>query len=156
MQKNLSNATSDPRQAAFEAVYRATMYRAVWLVNGTAHRICLRIGEVSADLDAWLDLQGVTCWAYLTAANPGSRALSAAENAARQTALVVRLSAQGWSFLSGESLADDGQWPAESSILVAGLEEAAARALAIEFGQNAFLAGVRGQAARLCWTPKPS
>lgn len=160
MQKNLTNATFDPRQAAFDAVYRGTTYQAVWpqdaadAADAALRCITLRIDQVNPELDAWLASQGETCWAYLTAANPGSNALAAADNAVRQEALVARLTAQGRPFLLGESLADDGEWPAEPSLLVAGLDESAARILATEFGQNAFLAGVRGQAVKLCWTPK--
>lgn len=160
-QKKSANATFDARRVAFEAVYRATTYQAVWPPEaaqdhrvGAAQRyLDLRVDQHCPDLDAWLNSVGEACWSYLTAANPASRQLDDEANAARQAALMARVVALGRPFLRGQSLADDARWPPEPSLLVGGMEQREAAALATQFGQNAFLFGLRGQAATLCWTP---
>ena len=49
------------------------------------------------------------------------------------------LDAWGLPWLRGEGVDPAGDWPGEPSLLVLGLDEAAARALARRFGQNAIV-----------------
>ncbi len=58
---------------------------------------------------------------------------------------------RGLAALEGSGQGDAGDWPPEPSRLVLGIGEADAIALGRLFEQNAVLAGVRGQAARLVW-----
>lgn len=129
------------------AAYLACHYR-VFLPDGP---LDLRVGAMSPGLDDWLEAQGAEKWALLTAHNPGSTPQTAEGNQQRQLALQRRLAEEGWVWLPGENLDPQGLWPAEASCLVAAMGADQARALALEFGQNAWLAGGRGEVARLCW-----
>ena len=62
------------------------------------------------------------------------------------------MTAAGFCFYHGEGKGDDGAWPAEPSLLILGVGEDEAAALARRFGQAAFVYGDRGAAARLVWT----
>jgi hypothetical protein len=128
-----------------EAAYRATTYA----VADGPHQLAIRIGEPSAALDVLLAARGCEEWAYLTAHNPGGVAADPAANAGAEARLEAELAASGRSCLRGSSLADDGDWPAEPSVLVLGLPRAEALAIARRYGQEALVAGRRGAPAEL-------
>lgn len=126
---------------ALDAAYRATTYR--------VGRHSLRIGEAHPWLDHLLANRGLVHYAYLTAANPGSRALAPAENARRMRALEEELA--GFVLLRGAAHADDGSWEPEPSLLVLGLSPDDATEIARRYGQNAILVGTRGSSPQLVW-----
>ncbi len=140
-------------RARLERAYRATRYTAAR--EGVS--VCIRIGEVCAQLDPWLVAAHAQEWAYVTACNPRSRVLSSEQNAARMAALVVDLGVIGWPMVhgAGEPAPDEASqvnWTAEPSVLVLGLSREAALELAVRYDQHAFVYGRRGQAAELIWT----
>jgi hypothetical protein len=134
---------SGDRRAVHDA-YRRTSYRAAL---GSGARVEIRVGERCAVIDAELRARGLDTWAYLTAANPHAARLAEAENAARHAALVRALAA--WPCCDGESVADDGAWPPERSLLALGISEADALRIARGFEQEAIVAGALGEPARL-------
>jgi hypothetical protein len=127
--------------------YAATVYR-VFLPGGSCD---LRPGESSAMLRGWLADAGVREFAILTACNPGSRRLSATDNAERQARLECALLEAGYEPYAGENVAAAGDWPAEESCFVAGLPLADALALAAQFGQNAIVHGGADGTPALVW-----
>lgn len=126
---------------ALDAAYRGTTYR--------VGKLELRIGEQHPWLDHLLANRGLVHYAYLTAANPASRPLPAAENAQRMDALEEELS--GFVFLRGAAHADDGAWEPEPSLLVLGLSLEDASEIGRRYGQNAILVGMRGGSPTLVW-----
>ena len=90
-----------PTKNELEAAYRATSYR-VFLPSGPLE---LRLGTPAPGLAAWLAAEGVGCWAILTAFNPLSVPLPAAENAERQSRLECRLLEEGFEPFAGENVA---------------------------------------------------
>jgi hypothetical protein len=134
-----------PRHA-LEQAYLRTRY----VVDHPCGEIVLRIGRRSARLDALLCEAHCDSWAFVSACNPASRRLSAAENAARHAALLAQVKGLGKPVFSGRGEADDGDW-CEPSILVVGMAEAGAVALGRAFGQNAVVVGRAGAAAELRW-----
>lgn len=121
-----------PSAVRLLALYRRTYYDVLLPDGDTA---TLRIGEAPPPaVAAWIgaDAQAV----YLTACNPRSRALPAAENQARLAELRDVLRAAGARWLDG-SAAIPGQSWREASLLVAGLPLARLDALARQFEQNA-------------------
>lgn len=128
------------KRAELEAAYARAVYR----VDVPPRPIFLRVGEASPELEPWLAARGAQRFAFLSAANPGSETLPAAENARRHRRLVERVGAIGLPAIGGESYeAATGGWR-ETSLLVAGLAREAALALAREFGQVALLVGEVG------------
>jgi Protein of unknown function (DUF3293) len=103
--------------------------------------IGLRIGETSAALDTLLARFGAPRWAYLTAYNPQSTALEAADNAHRQAKLLSTLASGDYRVFPGRSVADTEDWPDEESVLVVEIHLDCARKLAADFGQYGFLFG---------------
>lgn len=140
------NADDEAVRARLDAAYRRTAYR----VELAGFPAVLRVDMPWAAIDARLT-GGVCCLAYLTAANPGSQKLSDAENAQRQRALNDDIIDGGCTVLPGMAVADDGMWPDEAGFLVAGLSCEAAHALAVAYGQNAFLHAETGGHVRLIW-----
>lgn len=131
---------------------RESYTRAVYRVDSLAAPIFLRVGGASAELDGWLEAQGVSRFAFLSAANPGSVALGESENRRRHQRLVERLRAGGFATLGGESFeAASGGWR-EASLLVAGIDRDAAIGLARDFGQLALLWGEIGKPVELLLT----
>jgi len=132
-----------------QQAYEATAYR---IDEGPRGRFVIRVGERSADADALLEVAGADEWAFVTASNPRSMLLSEADNAARLSRLVGLVREKGLVHYRGAGQGADATWPPEPSLLVVGLAEAEAVALARAFDQHAIVAGRRGEPARLVWT----
>ena len=124
-------------------LYEATRYEA-HLPQGT---VVLRHGEEAPALDALLD-HAAPFWAFITAWNPGSRRLSRPENERRQMALVRELSGR-YRLFHGAGIGDEGDWPAELSVLALGIPRDEALARGRAWGQLAVLLGSRGEQAQV-------
>lgn len=123
----LSESELDP---ALIAAYRRTEYQ-------VGKAFALRIDEHSEPMREWQRRHGVSCAAFVTAANPRSLALTHHENQARHERLRTRLAREGLRFEEGEGVDPDRRWPPEPAFLIAGLDTSAARRLGREFDQNA-------------------
>lgn len=130
---------------ALDRAYHATTY----IVDAPGGPIALRIGELNEPLDALLRTLDAGPWAFITAWNPGSGVLSAAENDARNGTLKQEILRAGYDPLEGRGEADDGGWTAEASFFIVGISPADAAALARQFGQRAIVVGERGRAPAL-------
>ena len=126
--------------------YRRAFYRAN---AGGRIDIEIRVGRKTPALDELLRRRGKRRWAFLTACNPGARLLGQAENRARTRALESLLRSRGFLFFRGRSGADAGGWTEEASFLVVGIARPEADRLRRRFGQDAFVTGLLGGAARL-------
>lgn len=133
-----------------EAAYRATSYRLFGCPTGD---FVIRCGKRSSRLDGLLERHVATEWAFVTACNPRSRRLDDQENATRMERLEATLRAAGYCCLPGAGEANDNSWPPEPSLLVLGISEPEALALAAAFDQHAILVGRRGEPAHLVWIP---
>jgi hypothetical protein len=120
------------------AAYRETDYLVEVAPDG-APPLLLRVGAFHPGLADLFRASGVASGAFITACNPHSRLLEAAQNSARQAALRRLLTLRGWPFLQGIGQHPAGRWPGEASFLVLGISCAAARSLGQEFEQNAIL-----------------
>jgi hypothetical protein len=116
------------------AAFRATHY-----CVAAEPPIVLRIDEPNARLAALHAVHGVACSAFVTACNPGSIDVGAAQNAPRMAALHAELRAAGVPFVPGEGRHPSNGWPPEASVLALGLDRAAARALGSRHGQDAIV-----------------
>jgi len=130
-----------------DAPYRATTYR-VFLPGGFAD---LRIDQPNAVLSAWLDRNGCSSFAVITAYNPGSAALAAELNAERQSQLECDLLEGHYEPYAGENVPDDAEGPVEESCFVPDITCEDACALAGDFGQNAIVCGGADGIPRLVW-----
>ena len=99
----------------------------------------LRVGLPSGPLGALHQQQGVNCSAFISACNRFSQPLDARSNAARTLGLKTALAGCGLCFLDGMGQHPANHWPGEASVLVMGLRQEAARALAAQYAQNALL-----------------
>ena len=110
--------------------YESTAYR---VDEGPRGGFVIRVGERSADADALLAIAGATDWAFITACNPRSVALSTEENAARMARLARLVRDRGLAHYRGAGVGVDASWTPEPSLLVLGLAEHEAVALARAF-----------------------
>lgn len=101
--------------------------------------IVLRVGEISMPLAGLHSRFGVDCSAFITACNPWSESHSDLENAKRMEKLQHALQVRSLRWLEGVGQHPSNLWPGEPSVLVLGLSLAAARVLAEDFEQNAFV-----------------
>ena len=134
-----------------ESAYRATTYR-VFLPGGGCD---LRIGVASETLRCWLETAGSTCFAILTAYNPGSCLVADAENSTRQAQLECALLEQGYEAYAGQNLADDERWPVEESCFIPDMPEGTALVFAARYGQCAVVCGGADGRPALLWTGTP-
>jgi hypothetical protein len=141
-----------PGGPALERAFRATTYRV--FVPGEAP-IDLHAGVRSVALDLLLARAGTPEWAFLTAWNPGCRALPAWRNAQRQRRLLALLEGGPRVVLPGTGIPAAADWEPEASVLVAHLPLRRALRLAAAFGQLAILAGRRSRPAELAWVTPP-
>jgi len=129
------------------AAYRATTFEAH--IDGEREPLAIRVGERCTRLDALLDAHGVDAWVYVTACNPGSLELSDDENARRNQALARELARCAVAVFGGEGRGDEPGWKPEPSFLALGLTLEDGVELGRRHGQNAIVAGRRGERARL-------
>jgi hypothetical protein len=123
--------------------------RTAFIAYTSMGRVVLRIGKPSADLDALLSSTGVATWAYITACNPGSVRVTDGQNLARQRELEQVITARGCVSYRGDGIGDDGDWPAEPSLLILGIARDEAVQLGRRFGQLAVVCGERGHEVEL-------
>jgi hypothetical protein len=128
-----------------DTAYRKTSYFA----DTPAGRLRIRIGEAHPVLDTLLAARGHRHWAYVTAHNPGSERLTADENRTRHARLEADVSARGYEVFPGEGVGDDGEWPAETSLLILGMARDEATALGHAYAQRAVVWGGVGELALL-------
>jgi len=124
--------------------YRASHYDAV-LPDGRT--LSLRVGQRPPhSLYEWMGEDALG--AYLTACNPHSQALTAAQNAQRMAVLLQELDADQVVYLRGEGYLPGETWR-EPSVLVKGLALADIDALVRRHNQNCILLMRPGQVASL-------
>ncbi len=111
--------------------------------------IDIRVGNRHAELDELLPEPLVTEWAFITAWNPGSKLLSAQQNAARHEELMQIVRDHGYQYYGGAGIPDNSGWMPERSIWIAGIPRADAVHLGKRFGQNAIVVGMVGMPAEL-------
>ena len=112
-------------------------YRETHFVVLAQDPFTLRVGQRSEELLALHREVGVESSAYVTACNPFSRSLSAAENEARMAELRTWLREAGHPTREGIGKDPAGEWPGEPSVLVLGLTRADSEALGRRLEQNA-------------------
>jgi hypothetical protein len=117
------------------AAYRRTEYR----VDDAGYAFVLRVGEPSDALRDCHAAFGVNCSTFITAWNPRSTPTPGEQNAAAMARLEQAVAALGCRWLRGEGIDPHGDWPGEPSVLVLGLDEAAAVGLAGRFDQHAIV-----------------
>ncbi len=109
----------------------------------------IRIGAPTPVLQRWMELNGVSNWAFLTAWNPlGERAHDLEANIERNRQLMQRLQDDGYSPLPAWGLPDNPTWPPEASFLVLGMNRESARRVANQFNQVAFVYGERAEKSK--------
>jgi hypothetical protein len=96
-----------------------------------------------------LTARGLGSWGYVTAHNPGSVTLTTDENRMRHTRLVAEVGARGYEAFPGEGIGDNGEWPAEASLMVLGMPRAETTALGHAHAQRAVVWGAVGEPALL-------
>lgn len=143
----MDHIASESRNVLLRAAYLKTIYRVC--ANGLEYDVV--VGRVCVALDRWLSENGSTCWAFISACNPGSRLLSSRINRVRHYALIARLVDQGRVWFPALGVPSGGSWPSEPSVFVPNMTIADARWIAVSFGQNALIYGRRSMPARLLW-----
>lgn len=134
---------------ALHAAWAASTYR----FQAGDQAYCLRIGQPQPAVDDWMRRQGWEAGAFLTHCNPLGVALDEAANAARQQALLQRVTQAGWAAFAGQGEPAPGShWLAEPSLFILGPDQQAATAMALDGQQLGFLWHVPGQPTQLCLT----
>jgi hypothetical protein len=126
--------------AALLAAYRATTYRV--FPPAAAAPIDLRIDQRNAE-------SATTGGAIISACNPYSRVLSAAENQQRMATFRRRLKSTSWSCLPALGIPDAPDWDAEDSLLLIGIPLKSAQHIAADLEQHAWVWIERQQPVRL-------
>lgn len=134
-----------PPDAALAESYRRTTFR----VTDTSSAIDIRVGARCLELDALLGKHEATCWAFITAWNPGSAKLDSAENRRRQIALEAEVKQRSYVVYHGVGVPEVGEWDPEESILVIGIDREEATKLGNTYGQAAIVVGEQGANAEL-------
>lgn len=144
--RRTDDGNAAPRPRLREA-YMNTTYRVI----AVPRPIDIRIDQTNVALEQLLLDHGVSEWAFVTASNPQSRALSDEENRRRNDELKNTLRAQRWRYVDAAGVPDRGGWPPETSVLILGMGRPAAQVLARRWGQAAIVCGRLGGVAELVW-----
>jgi hypothetical protein len=118
-------------------------YRKAHYVVFGSPDLVLRIGQANPDLDELLAAEGALTAAFISAANPRGKAMSAWENEIANAALVKSQTEAGFACYEGEGRSPDGSWT-ERSVLVVGISREDAETVGRKFEQNAIVFVERG------------
>jgi hypothetical protein len=99
----------------------------------------MNIGVPCPHLKKLMAERKALCAAFITAWNPFAQQLSDTENETRQQALKASLTHRGLAFIDGIGQHPGNGWPGEPSVLVLDLGHEAAKALAGQYEQLAFV-----------------
>ena len=138
----------DQPSEALLAAYQATTYTA----RLGESEVRIRVGSRCPRIDRELADRNLNSWAYLTACNPGSQPLPAAENRDRQQELRRAVRDGGWACYPGAGVPDTTSWKPEESLLILGIQRQPALELARRFGQLAIVWGTCDAAAELLFS----
>lgn len=127
----MSNSVLD---STIVQAYRETDYRVL-----VSPSFSLRVDEYSAELVDLHWCHRVDCSAFVSGCNPFSRLVDEGVNRELQMALAEDLQTRGLVFIRGAGQHPSNGWPAEESFLVLGLELDAAKALGVQYQQNAIV-----------------
>jgi len=116
------------------AAYRAAHYRV-----DDRPPFTMRVDEHSPGLERLMRGGGHTDAMFITAWNPRGETLSRDHNACRQQQLIDELRDAGLACVPGVGSDPAGTWPDEESVLVMGVDRAAAREWGRRHEQNAVL-----------------
>lgn len=133
---NCKNPTPTSQAEALLQAYLNTDYQVYPTPSQTLH---IRINQHNPALDQFL--KGHQSWAYITAWNPNSKALPAAENEQRNRALIKELQTKGFTYYPGEGVPAEGDWIPEASFLVIDLSKNNAIQMGRKHGQKAIVWG---------------
>ncbi|TXF91147.1 DUF3293 domain-containing protein [Neolewinella aurantiaca] len=111
----------------------------------------LKIGESHPDFDAFMLSGGHHAYAFLTAWNPRSDALPAAENIARGQQLLLQLEERNLTFMPAVTRDPSGEWGVEEGVFIFNAPPESVLELAAAWQQNAVVLGARGAVPRLVW-----
>lgn len=140
---HLGETESQIPQRVIEA-YRNAVYRI--LIKPSCD---LTIGVHSFELDVLLASCGRDTAALLTACNPGGVLQDTYANQFAQRQLFTQLNASTYDLFPAVGLSPIGDWPAEESVLIAGVGLEEAMKLGRSFKQNALLFVQSGEAPQL-------
>ncbi len=99
----------------------------------------MNIGVFCPDLEKLMAERKTLCAAFITAWNPFAQQLSCTENEARQHTLKANLTERGLAFIDGIGQHPGNNWPGEPSVLILDMGREAAKALAGQYEQLAFV-----------------
>ncbi len=131
---------------------RAAYERAVYVVFGSPP-VEFRIGEPNEVLDALLQMCRSDRAAFVSSAN--TRGVVTPENERRLADFLLRSQVRdlqdtgSYRIYQGEGRDPEGKWNAEPSVLIVGIERAAAEALGRRLEQNAIVVIEKGKAPEL-------
>jgi hypothetical protein len=110
----------------------------------------IKIGQINQDVEDLLRQNKATSWCFITAWNPLSEEIPMPENLERNKRL--RKDLAKYTILAGEGRDPQGEWTPERSLLVIGISEKDAKALARKYRQRAIVFGEKGKSAELIET----
>jgi hypothetical protein len=99
----------------------------------------MNIGVPCPHLKKLMAERKALCAAFITAWNPFAQQLSDTENKARQQTLKGNLTERGLAFIDGIGQHPGNGWPGEPSVLILDMGREAAKALAGQYEQLAFV-----------------
>ena len=114
----------------------------------------LRIGEPSEPIRGLHRRAGTSSSVFVTACNRFGRRHADGENLAAMGRLHAWLAARGIRWIAGEGRNEDGSWETEPSVLALGMGVDDAKALCVEFEQNAVVVIGEDAIPRLVFHPR--
>ena len=143
---------SKPQFTAKEIAALYSFYQdAVYEVYYGDLTIQLFIDRSNSKLDLILKRYNCNAWALITAFNPYSQCLSAAENQQRHQNLIELIRSHNLTFFDAVGKDKDGVWTPEQSIFIVGINLKQAIAIGNRFQQNAIVYGELEKRSQLVW-----
>ena len=109
--------------------------------------LCIKIDQLSRDLNDLCERLKISSWAFITAFNPQSKLLDLNDNQERNRALKNNL--KDYDFFHALGQSHDQKWPVEESFFILNINCEQALLLAKKYQQNAIVFGLQASQAKL-------
>jgi len=123
------------------AVFQKTTYKI--LLSNHAY-LDFHFHQLNEDFNAWLTIQGIESWAFLTPCNPNSTQVPEIQNKNNLIKLEEKLKNLQMGYYSALHKADNQNWPDEPSFLLINVSLDSVQELSEEYHQSAFIYGQSG------------
>lgn len=111
----------------------------------------VKLNTIHQEFNLWCKKNNIKSWAFITAYNPFSEALTKSENIMLNSKLKETIIKNGYNFNKGDGVPNNEDWDSEESFFIHNITLQKAKEMGINFKQNAIIFGEIDSLPKLIW-----